>query len=199
MEEVKLLFLTKKGFLKSIFQKKMHFFDENPWTSGFSYWCCRFWGVGINETGWKCKKHVFIRFMTCIFSHTLHYFTSCDVYCMLLYGTIDVLTIVHPGNVIRWVWSWIKCMSSIDAGMCKYDWWYDDTCAAMITCSSCIDLLFTHMTGENGPAGWILYLVMLCVHVLRLIWILLLCIFFQYFHQQVPSAAAVSEKEYLTS
>ena len=125
--------------------------------------------------------------MTCVSSHTLHYSTSCDVYCMLLYCTIDVLTVVHPGNVIRWAWSWIECVSSIDAGMCKYDWWYDDTCAVMITCSSCIDLLFTHMTGENGPAGWILYLVMLCVHVLYLIRILLLCIFFQYFQHYLPT------------
>ena len=87
----------------------------------------------------------------------------CIACCCMV--TIDVLTIVHPGNVIRWVWSWIKCVSSAVAGTCKYDWWYDDACAVMVICSSCINLLFTHMAEENGPTGWILCLVMLCVHV----------------------------------
>ena len=43
--------------------------------------------------------------------------------------------------------------------------------------------IITHMTGENRHAGWMLCLVMRCVHVYDMIWILLLYVFFQHFYQ----------------
>ena len=42
--------------------------------------------------------------------------------------------------------------------------------------------VITHMMGENRHAGWLLCLVMHCVHVYDMIWILLLYVFFQYFY-----------------